>query len=236
MGNNQTTSRGFKWERIGILRVPFYLENENLDSRFASGSMRRHFPGAARALIVLLTLSILFAGCQKQEGNDDLLLSAFVILYASNPCNFQARPQLSAVSPTVSNNWPNIRGRVLQADGNPAIAALVIAEDIDSDGATDGPGRRFVSTFTGLDGDGSFYMAGLPNVTDQYRISVEPIDSTYSQRIDTHIDCFQNPRNFSAGYYTGPSATVNRNTGSAQTFTLNSGVGQIYDAGDIILR
>ena len=196
--------------------------------RFAMPTKRMHL-----TVWILLAL-FLVSGCRKQ--NDDSLLSALVLVYASNPCNFQARPQLSAVSPSVTNVWPTVKGRVLQANGEPAIAALVIVQDSDLDGGSDGPNRRFVSTFTGLDGDGSFYMAGLPNVTDQYRISVEPIAPAYDGRIDTHIDCFQNPSSFSPGFYTGPSATINSNTGSAQTFQLNQNASQIYDSGDILLR
>ncbi|MEQ8351438.1 MAG: carboxypeptidase-like regulatory domain-containing protein [Leptospiraceae bacterium] len=189
-----------------------------------------------QTLALLAGFGFLATACQPRKGNDDILLSALIVLYASNPCNFQSAPQLSAVRPSVANVWPTVQGRVLQANGDPAIAALVIVQDSDTDGASDGPGKRFVSTFTGLNGDGSFYMAGLPNITDQYRISVEPIDSTYDGRIDTHIDCFQNPSSFSPGYYTGPSSTINSNTGSAQTFQLNQDASQIYDAGDIILR
>ncbi|MBR33791.1 MAG: hypothetical protein CMN77_21010 [Spirochaetaceae bacterium] len=213
-------------------RSPFENSLPKSPAHLASAFLHRMV--SSWLLPVLIATMPFIASCQEQK--DDSLLTAFLVVYASNPCNFQARPQLSAVSPSVANVWPTVKGRVLQANGDPAIAALVIVQDSDTDGASDGPGKRFVSTFTGLNGDGSFYMAGLPNVTDQYRISVEPIDPQYDGRIDTHIDCFQNPASFSPGYYTGPSSTINSNTGSAQTFQLNPNASQLYDAGDILLR
>lgn len=228
LDNLKCLGLGAKTMRTGYDQVRNGSFGEPESIRKASFLLRKYVGG------LLVTLLVFLPACQTSEGNEDLLLGAFLIIYASNPCNFQARPQLSSVTPTVTNSRPNITGRVLQANGEPAIAALVIAEDTDADGGSDGPGKRFVSTFTGLDGDGSFYMAGLPNATDGYRISVEPIDSEYDGRIDTHIDCFQNPSSFSAGYYTGPSSEVNRNTGSASTFTLNPG--DTFNAGDIILR
>ncbi|MCB1171773.1 MAG: carboxypeptidase regulatory-like domain-containing protein [Leptospiraceae bacterium] len=200
------------------------------------GSFRNPRRALKQAFSILIISLFSFSHCQTDDGKQDQLLTGFLIAYAANPCNFQARPQLSSVSPSGNLGWPIVKGRVLQSNGDPVIGALVIAEDLDADGASDGPGKRFVSTFSGIDGTGTFYMSGLPNTADDYRISVEPIDPTYDGRIDQHIDCFQNPSSFSAGYYTGPGSTVNRNTGSATSFSVTMDPSSVYDVGDIYIR
>ena len=181
-------------------------------------------------LIPVLLAAGLLLQCQQNGDDSDTLLLGLTALFVSNPCNFQASPTLSSVTPTVANNYPVVKGQVFQSDGQPAISALVVVE------STTQSGQRFVSTFTGIDRTGSFYMAGLPNTTDQYRIAVEPIDSGLRNRIDAHISCFQNPTSFTAGYYTGSNSIVNTNSGSATTFTLNASSSDVYDAGNIILR
>ena len=201
-----------------------------------SRPIARSTRGLWQSIALLAMLAFSLSACQNDDGKQDQLLTGLLIAYAANPCNFQARPQLSAVSPSANLGWPIVKGRVLQANGEPVIGALVIAEDLDADGASDGPGKRFVSTFSGIDGTGTFYMSGLPNTADDYRLSVEPIDPTYDGRIDQHIDCFQNPSSFSAGYYTGPGSTVNRNTGSATSFSVTMNPSSVYDVGDIYIR
>ena len=171
------------------------------------------------ATIVILSLIFVQTHCQffddkdKERTRDTNLLALLVLAYLSNPCNRVAPPGANAGAPTSSAllNVGSLRGRVQDTDGTPVLNALVLVED-----GPQSADSTYFSSHSSLSADGSFEIAGIP-VGSTYKVSVEPINTAYYSRIDTHIDCFLSPTTFQYGWFAGDGVTAARTFNGAAT-------------------
>ncbi len=184
--------------------------------------------------VVCVLLCACLASCSnvrfwEKPPEDDtvtLLLLLGAAAYLSNPCNFTASPLSASVVPSGANaGQGNIRGRLLTRAGQPAVSALVIAED------NANVGTIFWSSHTSLNRDGSFQISSIPNAV-VVKLSFEPISSTFDNRIDRHIDCFKTPATFQAGW-ANSSGTLSTSRASGQNYSIVGG--STIDAGTIYL-
>lgn len=159
--------------------------------------------GPNPALLFLFTV-LTFSSCSVQtlftkekKDDDSLLLAAILLAQPRGPCSSVAYP---AAQPGYDGDsgFSVLTGRVVTQSGASVIAANIVAVSSPTD---------YVATFTGLGGDGSFYLSGV-NPGASYSLAVEPIGNDFTGRIDTFIDCYQTPDSFTAGWYNGPGATT----------------------------
>lgn len=177
--------------------------------------------------IILVSFSLVGSfHCSAEKNNDDeTLLALLLFVYLSNPCNRISSPMLSSAQASNSSALTNgifdlgvVTGRVVTQSGGAVVAANIAAEPIGN------PGKNLVSTYSAINRDGSFVLSGIPASTD-YRIAIEPIDPEFEQRIDTHVDCFQNPKSFTPVWITASGTT----TSSSGARTFNVGAGSTVD-------
>jgi hypothetical protein len=186
--------------------------------------------GRSAILYTALALFV-FSGCSvqglftKSKKEDHTLLLAVILLsQPQGPCSNVSYPAVGATSQAgygVSSGFSVLTGRVVTQSGASVIAANIVAVSSPTD---------YVATFTGLGGDGSFYLSGV-NPGTSYTLAVEPIGSDFAGRIDTFIECYQTPRSFTAGWYNGSGAT----TGSSMSGTpfTSPSAGNVSDLGVI---
>ncbi len=165
------------------------------------------------------------------DDNDDLLLIGLlfvgVVSVLNNACNSVASPVAdSARAPNAMNNRATIQGRILTAAGAPVVSAVVIARQSST---------VFASTYSSVNRDGSFILAGVPAGGADYKIAIESIDSDFAGRVDTHIDCFQTPASFTDGWYTGSGGALSTSESSGSTVTVSS-ENTTVDVGTILLN
>ncbi len=200
----------------------------------------RFFRGMV-GLVLLVTMMIL-PSCyyfQKPPDNNKMqemtLLVVLGLAYFGNPCNFAASPiSSSAVSSSaLPANYASVKGRLLTTTGQPVVNALVVLDE-----ATSVSDQYYYSSHSAVNRDGSFVIAGFPFgagfpvASPQFRLSVEPIHTSMYQRIDTHIDCFMSPANFTAGWYKGAGNSIISTVGSATAITGFS-TNEVRDLGTI---
>lgn len=164
--------------------------------------------GPNPALLLLFTM-LTFSDCSvqdlfsKEKDDDSLLLAAILLSQPRGPCSSVAYPGVGATSQAgygVGSGFSVLTGKVVTQSGAPVIAANIVA--VPTGSPTD-----FVATFTGLGGDGSFYLSGV-NPSTLYELAVEPIGNDFTGRIDSFINCYQTPGSFTAGWYSGNGATT----------------------------
>lgn len=180
-----------------------------------------------KAPIALLTAVLLAFGTNTgcvalssssgDDNNDLLLLSLLLVGTAavlSNSCNSVASPNAdSARAPNAMNNRATITGKILTAAGAPVVSAVVIARQSTT---------IYASTYSSVNRDGSFILAGLPAGGANYKIAIESIQSDFAGRVDSHIDCFQTPASFTDGWYTGDGGTLNTSESAGSTVAVSS--------------
>ena len=184
--------------------------------------------GPNPALFLLFTM-LTFSSCSvqnlftKEKDDDSLLLAAILLTQPRGPCSSVAYPAVGATTQPgygAGSRFSVLTGRVVTQSGASVIAANIVAVSSPTD---------YVATFTGLGGNGSFYLSGVnPGAT--YSLAVEPIGSDFAGRIDTFIDCYQTPGSFTAGWYTAAGATTEPNIG---TSFLSPSAGGVSDLGVI---
>jgi len=180
-------------------------------------------------------LSMLPTSCQETEKsffekNKKLISLGQLLLLlqtenSSGYCDNVQVPELSSADWTsaVPAGYTSIKGRILTLSGSPVNGALVYA-------VRDTP--EYYGTHSSIDASGYFLIAGIPQ--GNYKISVEPLYSLYYGRIDTHIDCYTSPANFTAGWYKGTGQTLASLYASGQTITISSTT--VHDAGTFYLN
>lgn len=182
-----------------------------------------------RAILLLPFALLTFSGCSlqglfsKEKDEDSLLLAAILLAQPRGPCSSVAYPAVGATTQPGydgDSGFSVLTGRVVTQIGAPVIAANIVAVSSSTD---------YVATFTGLGGNGSFYLSGV-NPGASYSLAVEPIGNDFTGRIDTFIDCYQTPGSFTAGWYNGPGATTEPIIG---TPFLSPSAGDVSDLGVI---
>lgn len=182
--------------------------------------------------ITIITIAVLsFAGCSiqslftKKEDDTTLLFASLLLSQSAGPCFNVSKPVAGATTQSGyddNSGFSVLTGKVVTQSGAPVIAANIVA--VPTGSPTD-----FVATFTGLGGDGSFYLSGV-NPSSLYELAVEPIGSDFSGRIDTFIDCYQTPDSFTPGWYAGDGATTEP---IISTLFLSPSAGVVSDLGVI---
>lgn len=175
-----------------------------------------------RSAVVVFVAAILGMSCKRNDNDDEErrwnILALAIILYNANPCNFAGTPSETSAGPRTTNaGVGSVKGRVITTTGAPVVNALVIA-----DGGTQVDANSW-SSHTSIARDGSFLIAGIPTGAGALKLGVEPVQSTFYGRIDTHIDCFMSPLTFTSGWYQTGGGTTSSYAG-ASTFTV-SGAG-----------
>lgn len=182
--------------------------------------------------ITIITIAVLsFAGCSiqslftKKEDDNTLLFASLLLSQSAGPCFNVSKPAVGATTQPgygagSGSGFSVLTGRVVTQSGASVIAANIVAVSSPTD---------YVATFTGLGGDGSFYLSGV-NPGASYSLAVEPIGNDFTGRIDTFIDCYQTPDSFTAGWYNGPGATTEPIIG---TPFLSPSAGGVSDLGVI---
>ena len=183
-----------------------------------------HLRVAATVLCLALTHSCtlydsIFGKDNAEEIRNQNLLILLAAAYLSNPCNRIGPPNAAAGAATSGAliGAGSLRGRVRTTAGAPVVNALVLVEDGNQADST------FFASHSSLSRDGSFEIAGIP-VGASYRVSVEPINTAYYSRIETHIDCFLSPATFTYGWYAGNGAGVASSFGAASTVSTTANV------------
>ena len=157
------------------------------------------------------------------------LLLAGLVLVSANPCNNKLSPVAGSAAPTSTSlaGIAGVRGRIVSQNGQAVVSALVTLEDSNlSDNV-------YYATHSGISRTGEFEIAGIPTGTN-YRLALEPLNSIFSGRIDTHLDCFKSPANFTDGWFSGDGGTITTSSGAASGINLNT-ANQTLDLGTIRL-
>ncbi len=183
--------------------------------------MGNRIPGLiACASLLLFALACDSAVLNLDGKNDDRerqlrLLGLFFI--AVNPCTTAVSPGTGSAGFSAGSvaGFGSVSGRLLTATGAPVVSALVTVDDGDATNSI------FYSSHTSINRDGSFTVAGIP-AGSGYRVSVEPVNPLYANRITTHIDCFETPASFTEGFYSGADSVITTTSGSAAGFSLSS--------------
>lgn len=180
--------------------------------------------------ITIITIAVLsFASCSiqglftKKEDDNTLLFASLLLSQSADPCFNVSKPIAGATTQSgygVGSGFSVLTGRVVTQSGASVIAANIVAVSSPTD---------YVATFTGLGGDGSFYLSGV-NPGASYRLAVEPIGNDFTGRIDTFIDCYQSPYSFTPGWYAGDGATTEPIIGMIFTSPI---AGDVSDLGVI---
>jgi hypothetical protein len=162
-----------------------------------------------RAIQVFSFSLLMLSGCSvqnlstKEKDDSYLLLAAILLSQPQGLCSTFSYPAVGATTQPgygAGSGFSVLTGRVVTQIGAPVIAANIVA--VPTGSPTD-----FVATFSGLGGDGSFYLSGV-NPATSYELAVEPIGSDFTGRIDIFINCYQTPDSFTAGWYTGAGTTT----------------------------
>ncbi|MCE9600360.1 MAG: hypothetical protein K8S54_20550 [Spirochaetia bacterium] len=188
-----------------------------------------------KLMILLLALGInctvLGLEPQKQSGlsNQDLFLLLLLLSQRQDACAGVSSPILSSAQGTGSMGGAagSITGRLLTASGASAVSALVIAEDSATTGLT------FFSSHTSIGRNGTFLISGIPGGST-VKLSFEPIDTGFKNRIDRHIDCFMTPASFTSGWAPNTGSSLVSTKGTGRTYTITTG--GTFDAGNIFLN
>ncbi len=198
------------------------------------GPALRHLRGALLAssmCLVQLLGCTYFEDDKSDETRERNLLILLAAWYLSNPCNRIAPPVTNAAAAT-SNALTGVgsfRGRVLTTGGSAVVNAIVMAQD-----ATSNDDADVFGTHSSLRADGSFELAGLLTSIPNYKLSVEPLNPAYAQRIDLHIDCFVAPSSFQYGWYAGNGATAATSFAGGSTLSVSPNVRT--DVGTFVVR
>ncbi|MBL8019856.1 MAG: hypothetical protein JNM27_09340 [Leptospirales bacterium] len=162
-------------------------------------------------------------------SNEELFVILLLLSQRQDACSGVGVPVLASAQGTGSMGGAagSISGRLLTASGAPVVSALVIAEDSGSTGIT------FFSSHTSIARDGSFLISGIPGGST-VKLSFEPIDSGFKNRIDKHIDCFMTPSTFTVGWAPNTGSSLVSTKGSGRTYTITTGA--TNNAGNIFLN
>jgi len=142
------------------------------------------------------------------------------LLKQYDPCYNLSRPLLSSAQPTITTlaNVANLTGKIVDDSGNPVVGSLVQLNDPDPASYLVGTPPNdidtfptyFFSTHSSIDGDGTFFLAGVPTTSvTNYRLSLEPLSSDFDYGIDFHLDCFKSSQDFMEGWYDGVDSITN---------------------------